>query len=390
MASLSDTLAAGECDSNVDCDATEEASKKSIEETTIVQSVNLCETEPCENNGACVFDSTDNTKICNCEPGYTGDLCETDIDECDQTSSFWTGSNVLPTGITSVCMTASSRRRRRSTTNKCTDNINGYSCQCMTTPVPYSGNHCELDTFCENAECSDGASCSNGVCNCGELTTNESGREGTLCQLTNYCLGTDNVEICLNLATCVSTGSGVQCNCVAGFYGEHCESVDYCEAESDDFCSDHGYCKNEATEAVCVCTTGYLGDNCEHNNLCSSATGNSPCVEGSCEVSTDFSTYTCTCNSGFYGTDCDNSFDTYFCSNRAPSLSGFAACVTANTEHCTVDSAGTGRDCNCKAAWDGDVCDTCASGFYGTDCDHSFETYSALKKFGPAPKFGHF
>ena len=76
-------------------------------------------TSRCENAGACIngsLPSSPGTYVCQCRPGFTGDRCQTNIDECS------TSSNPCASGGT------------------CVDGENGYSCRCMD---DYIGERCQ-------------------------------------------------------------------------------------------------------------------------------------------------------------------------------------------------------------------------------------------------------
>ncbi len=65
----------------------------------------------------CCLQVSGSNFVCSCEQGYTGSLCESDINEC--------ASNPCRNGGT------------------CTDQVNGYICQC---PVSHTGPNCEQET----------------------------------------------------------------------------------------------------------------------------------------------------------------------------------------------------------------------------------------------------
>ena len=44
--------------------------------------LDLCSNNPCQNGGSCVDSGNGVRYTCICQPGYTGDNCETDISEC--------------------------------------------------------------------------------------------------------------------------------------------------------------------------------------------------------------------------------------------------------------------------------------------------------------------
>ncbi|XP_036450815.1 versican b [Colossoma macropomum] len=75
----------------------------------------LCVVNICDNGGTCFFNGKSN--ICLCMPGFTGDNCENDIDECQ--------SNPCRNGAT------------------CIDGHNSFTCVCLPS---YSGALCEQDT----------------------------------------------------------------------------------------------------------------------------------------------------------------------------------------------------------------------------------------------------
>ncbi|KAM9858639.1 versican a [Aulostomus maculatus] len=80
-----------------------------------IPGVNLCTKNICQNGGSCYMSS--GTLTCHCAPGYTGDHCESDIDECQ--------SNPCRNGGT------------------CVDGLASFSCVCLPS---YSGLYCEEDT----------------------------------------------------------------------------------------------------------------------------------------------------------------------------------------------------------------------------------------------------
>lgn len=68
---------------------------------------------------------------------------------------------------------------------------------------------------------------------------------------------------CTNGATCVSAGSGYQCNCVPGYVGTNCETeLDVCASQP---CLNGGTCNQTAPDQyVCLCPgpCGYEQPNC--------------------------------------------------------------------------------------------------------------------------------
>ncbi|KAI8515731.1 calcium ion binding, partial [Branchiostoma belcheri] len=75
-----------------------------------------CQLDVCQNGGDCTSCFDDNHKICSCLPGFEGELCEINIDEC----------------ASSPCVNG----------GQCLDGDNSYTCTC---PQGYAGDNCEND-----------------------------------------------------------------------------------------------------------------------------------------------------------------------------------------------------------------------------------------------------
>ncbi|KAI0213989.1 hypothetical protein LSAT2_000922 [Lamellibrachia satsuma] len=78
-----------------------------------------CEPDACRHGGTCY--KTAQELICHCMPGYTGSVCEIDINECE--------SN--PCGNANYA-------------NSCVDKVNGYECNCRS---------CDCSTIPRTAHC---------------------------------------------------------------------------------------------------------------------------------------------------------------------------------------------------------------------------------------------
>lgn len=113
--------------------------------------IDECAFNPCGNNGQCIQGT--GTFSCDCNPGFTGQLCEIDIDDCIRVDCNGNGF--------------------------CSDGINTYSCICN---VGYTGAQCEINIDnCLGINCSGNGQCRNGfnnfTCDC------MPGYNGRLCQL---------------------------------------------------------------------------------------------------------------------------------------------------------------------------------------------------------------
>ncbi|RVE65547.1 hypothetical protein OJAV_G00117580 [Oryzias javanicus] len=174
-----------------------------------------CAEHPCENDGEC-FERSDLSHweldwkfsfaeaagyICHCQPGFAGENCSINIDECEsepcQNGGF------------------------------CQDKVNGYTCAC---PVGFLGEQCEINfNECESQPCQNGGRCEDGrasfTCHCPEGDPGEYPWGGDRCDVKLY--GCINHE-CQNGATCLpwleDGVHGHTCLCPHGFYDETCST----------------------------------------------------------------------------------------------------------------------------------------------------------------------
>ncbi|XP_053734547.1 protocadherin Fat 4 isoform X1 [Synchiropus splendidus] len=173
-----------------------------------------CTHNPCQNGGSCkrrlsvgpdmkteesvpvilVSNHPLQPYACSCRPGYTGALCETDIDEC------------LP----SPCHNGGT----------CHNLVGGFSCTC---PDGFTGMACERDVNeCLSNPCKNGALCQNfpGGFNC----LCNSGFTGKTCEsIINHC----ECNPCFNGGSCQNRVDGYNCHCPFGVFGKHCELNSY-------------------------------------------------------------------------------------------------------------------------------------------------------------------
>ncbi|XP_028513086.1 neurogenic locus Notch protein [Exaiptasia diaphana] len=191
---------------------------------------NPCISSPCLNNARCI--GSDWSFTCDCPSGYTGDHCETDIDDC--------AKNPCQNG-------------------KCIDGINSYKCDCV---AGYSGKNCENNVDeCADGPCKNGAKCIDGVnaykCECAP------GFNRKNCE--------NNVDECAkkpcqNGAKCIDGVNSYTCKCAAGYTGPNCETnVDECAKKP---CQNGAECIDGVNSYECKCKLGYNGKNCENSPVC--------------------------------------------------------------------------------------------------------------------------
>nr|XP_020649057.1 protein crumbs homolog 2 isoform X2 [Pogona vitticeps] len=96
--------------------------------------INECMSQPCQNGGSCI--DLVNSYLCHCLPGYSGVECATDIDECED--------NPCENG------------------GACEDGIADYICHCILGPdgTAWGGKNCSVElTGCQSHSCQNEAFC---------------------------------------------------------------------------------------------------------------------------------------------------------------------------------------------------------------------------------------
>jgi hypothetical protein len=160
---------------NAPCDAAVPCCDGTTCEEGTCQVIDPCEAAPCQNGGACTSDGAEYT--CACAPGWTGENCELDVDECasgpcvngDCTngqnqysctcSPGWTSTNCdvnIDDCSPNPCQNGGT----------CADGVNSHTCDC---PAGFSGANCET---CVPTTCAaQGASCGTIPDGCGGTLT---------------------------------------------------------------------------------------------------------------------------------------------------------------------------------------------------------------------------
>ncbi|XP_038077194.1 protein jagged-1-like [Patiria miniata] len=219
-----------------------------------VDGKDMCEQHVCQNNATCLDDDRGTGYSCYCPPGYHGQLCQINTDEC----------------VSSPCLHDGT----------CEDRVNAFDCHCA---PGYEGLRCENETDeCTSSPCEYGR--------CVDLVNGFECACTVECQ-NGYC------------------DAGV-CRCTEGYEGEDCSVlIDYCSSSP---CA-KGTCVPLFDSFRCECDPFHEGEYCEKmiENPCSL----SPCNgNGQCSLSADKNDgYQCTCNDDFYGEKCDKALKVYGC-----------------------------------------------------------------------------
>ncbi|XP_023219824.1 protein crumbs-like [Centruroides sculpturatus] len=336
-----------------------------------------CSVNSCQNGGRCITGSG----ICECLQGYTGPLCETEINEClsnpcstnrsikcnDLVNDYhceclpgWKGKNCdeyISECVSQPCLHGN-----------CIDVPNNYSCSCH---PGYTGLQCEINiNECESNPCQNGGVCEDDIndfkCIC--LPT----YMGKFCsEIFNACASAP----CMNDGICHTRmpSTDFSCSCQEGFTGSHCETnINECEGVNCPFGQE---CVDLINSYECRCPVGFTGPDCSTNiNECLS----NPCINGTCQD--NIGSYTCICPNGVTGKNCDVDIDE--CS-LLPCRNGICQ-NSFGSYHCYCTPGFTGDQCHIEfneclsipcqnngTCWD-DINDyrcACIPGFTGRHCE---------------------
>lgn len=297
-----------------------------------------CSDEPCLNDGTCSTDGV--TFTCACARGFSGDTCDTNIDECSP----------------NPCKNGS-----------CTDGIGSFTCTCFD---GFSGARCDEETDeCSSNPCQNGGSCVDGpsryACNC------VTGYSGTNCELK---ISGCQDQPCLNGGTCSDEGTPTYtCACAPGFVGNNCQTdTDDCDPNP----CNGGMCSDWVVGFTCSnCPAGYTGATC---SIDVDECARQPCLHGGKCVN-EPGTFSCDCSSTDYiGT---------FCQSYAECAPGTSPCQHAGKcfdirGSLTCDCSGTGysgttcqtevHECATTPCKNGGTCTEGALGTYACSCSTRF------------------
>lgn len=205
--------------------------------TATIAHCHTCSDGACQHGATCTdLAALNNNALCTCASGYTGSLCEININDCaslpcrnggtcNDGVNSWT-CTCVPGFVGTRCQTEVIECASAPCQNGgvCTDATNGYTCVC---PAGYSGAQCQTDiNECASAPCQNGAPCTDYLnsydCAC------TAGYEGAQCEINiNEC---DNLP-CMNGATCHDGVNEFWCECDAYSNGTFCQERRYCDRD---------------------------------------------------------------------------------------------------------------------------------------------------------------
>lgn len=139
--------------------------------------------------------------LCQCSLGFTGHLCEIQVNECESNPCQNNG--------------------------QCHDLVGGYECNCLNTG--FHGLNCEIDIdecVMSADYCGDDGQCVNlpgsFKCICEQEFC------GAYCNVTDPCKRNSDQPICLNGGICIETCKNTAdyyCNCTEGYTGKNCTNL---------------------------------------------------------------------------------------------------------------------------------------------------------------------
>lgn len=159
-----------------------------------------------------------------------------------------------------------------------------------------------------------------------------------------------------------------------------CVCVDTCTATT---CSTHGTCALSGTTPTCSCFGAYSGTHCEKcAPTAADLEGDGSCAFATCTATSCSGHGTCAVAQGAVSCTCFAAYQGATCSACAAGFEDVKGSGSCEMQACTRDqcnghgSCGAGDagvGCSCFAAYTGDTCLTCATGFQDHDGDGTCE-----------------
>jgi hypothetical protein len=289
---------------------------------------------------------------CQCQPGFSGEECLTPPCPCNKaggTCSTDGKCDCFPGFKGEHCFEYACPNNCTSTAavNRATGCSDG-KCECR---AGFAGNECEVQA-CQSET---GEICAgHGTCNAATKTCKcNLGWVGVHCSEKSECK-----PACGPKGSCLA---GV-CQCATGFRGETCEKT-MCADDNGKKCSGHGACNFAAdgiTELSCKCNNGFTGPQCQikgcpkdsSGRVCGGVDRGSCNTDGLCE---------CKCDIDLKNPDPRKCFSGPDCSIAACAATTATTDVCHKHGQCVITNSGTDTALVCK----------CESGYYGTTCENA-------------------
>ncbi|XP_062601606.1 uncharacterized protein LOC134263292 [Saccostrea cucullata] len=252
----------------------------------------------------------DNVHGCVCKPGWTGDTCDVDINECE--NSPCTGPH-----------------------ERCVNAPGSYRCDCIKGFKNYSGVCEDIDECqepflchhkCENTQGTYRCSCKKGY----QLINERD------CEDINECNSA-------NCGSCLNFPGGFECSCHEGYRlnattKRECYNIDEC-MEGNHNCSMNAICTDTDGSFKCSCLRGFEGNGyvctgCQNFTFGVQCFDKCSCVPNKTDEC-DAIDGKCRCKKGWTGSDCSEDVDECQGKNQICSTELYQTCVnTPGSFHC--------------------------------------------------------
>ncbi|XP_011660808.2 uncharacterized protein LOC115918503 [Strongylocentrotus purpuratus] len=210
----------------------------------------ICE-RSCGKHGTCV-----SYNRCKCHPGWLGEYCEADMNECA----------VHP------CE------------HRCMNTDGSYKCYCEHGYIIMAdGRSCSRDDRCYSSRCQFGCIQYNDGFNCFCPEGLKLTEDGLGCEDVNEC--EEGLAKCPRGRRCANTYGNYLCLCPEGYKYQYVSGkltcVDDNECQSNrDRCNVNARCENQPGGFACVCNAGYIGTGEQCLTLGRDTCAQNPCFEG--------------------------------------------------------------------------------------------------------------
>ncbi|CAC5394796.1 unnamed protein product [Mytilus coruscus] len=297
----------------------------------------------CVKNCTCVIANTNSCNktdgSCNCKTGWEGDNCESDVNECSNTTICQANSMCENTNGSYVCVCNDGYFNSGDVCKECGSNTFGQNCAqicgCVVTNTDSCNNvdgscicktgwngttcsedvdECKITSYICNTTSNSECNNLNGTHECNCVTGYQKIADGSCqeCDSANYGDSCSQACTCIVSNTLDCNNVNGSCSCKNEWNGTNCQlDIDECDDATTCDSIPHSTCQNSVGSYDCACYVGYQKNSsnlCDNIDECGNSNLNN-CTENASCFDTDGSFY-CICDSGFTGLGDLNCTDT--------------------------------------------------------------------------------